>query len=443
MTKSLAILIALVGAATATAQNNNDYAPPVIEVDGLRGIPIDILEVNTQMVFDFETESVSVISDMDFKMIGEKGFPLFDLRQEITSASLNGITIDVDKLAAHDFGKQTGTMRILEQECAMKVVNVLHLEYTLSKPSAPSAIGIKWDKAGMTFDTWYSDLNPGRYAEQWFPANLLYDQHPLNVDIKLVGANTKHLMVTNAETTDIREHDWQLRFADNSSAFSHMIVIVPESEVDVLHKSKKIDGKMVSIEVYKRKDANTSAKHVLNETEKSLKEYTASMGPWSHGDDCIVYVWSGSRSMEYDGATTTALGALDHEIFHSWFARGVKPASQNDGWWDEAFTVYFADGRRPVKKVVEKEAKPVTLSSSNPYNRITPSASYSYGAVFFGRLAHLIGKDEFHQHMSDFYNKYVGHVASTADMENFLVAATGNEEVRKLFARYVYGHDIK
>jgi aminopeptidase N len=166
------------------------------------------------------------------------------------------------------------------------------------------------------------------------------------------------------------------------------------------------------------------------------------MGKWDHGDDCIVYVWKGSRSMEYDGSTTTALGALDHEIFHSWFGRGVKPASQNDGWWDEAFNVYFADERRPNRRVVEKEGKPITLSSSNPYNRITPGSSYSYGAVFFGRLAHLLGAEKMHGYMSDFYKTYVGKVASTADMENFLVNASGNEEVRKLFARYVYGQDI-
>ena len=78
MSKSLAILIALISATSVSAQSNNDYAPPVIEVDGLRGIPIDILSVDSQMVFDFASKSVSVISDMNFKMIGEKGFPLFD-----------------------------------------------------------------------------------------------------------------------------------------------------------------------------------------------------------------------------------------------------------------------------------------------------------------------------------------------------------------------------
>jgi hypothetical protein len=40
--------------------------------------------------------------------------------------------------------------------------------------------------------------------------------------------------------------------------------------------------------------------------------------------------------MEYDGGTTTASGNLKHETYHTWWGRGLKPASQNDAWWDEA-----------------------------------------------------------------------------------------------------------
>ncbi|MDP6964055.1 MAG: hypothetical protein QGF46_07810, partial [Planctomycetota bacterium] len=254
-----ATLMAAMVPVTVAAQSNHQYAPPVIEVDGLRGIPIDIISVDTQMSFDFETQTVSVISDMNFKMIGEKGFPLFDLRQNISSAALNGEDIDVNLMAAHDFGPATGTMRILEIECKPKVTNVLHFEYTLSKPSSPAAIDVLWEKHGMTFDTWYSDLNPGRYAEQWFPANLLFDQHPMNVEIELVGAPSEHFMVTNGATTEVKKHHWQLRFPDNSTSFSHMIVVVPTSEVERVVGTEKIDGREMTIDVYCRKDAPTSA----------------------------------------------------------------------------------------------------------------------------------------------------------------------------------------
>ena len=32
--------------------------------------------------------------------------------------------------------------------------------------------------------------------------------------------------------------------------------------------------------------------------------------------------------------------ALEHEVFHSWFGRGVKPARAADGWIDEAWTTW-------------------------------------------------------------------------------------------------------
>jgi len=53
--------------------------------------------------------------------------------------------------------------------------------------------------------------------------------------------------------------------------------------------------------------------------------------------------------MEYSGATTTSPGALAHETFHSWYARGITPASQADGWWHEAFTTFHDAGADDVE----------------------------------------------------------------------------------------------
>ena len=332
-------------------------------------------------------------------------------------------------------------MRILEIELEPGIDYDLSFHYIWEKPDAPSSQGIRWAENGMTYDTYYSDLNPGRYLEQWFPANLLFDQHPLKLDIELQGTEQKHLMITNGTIAETKEHHWRLSFPENSTAFSHMIVIVPESDVDVMKKLAKIGKESFQIDIYKRKDAPNTTKVIWNESVKSLNKYVKSIGNWIHGNDYIVYVWPGSRAMEYDGATTTTLGALDHEVFHSWFGRGVKPASQNDGWWDEAFTVYYADERRPNRRVVSKQGKPVTLCSDNPLNRITPGASYTLGAVFFGRIAYLIGHDNLEKHMASFYEKYAGKVASTADMERHLIESTGNKGIEDLFNRYVYGRE--
>ena len=69
----------------------------------------------------------------------------------------------------------------------------------------------------------------------------------------------------------------------------------------------------------------------------------ARYGPWVHGDTFWAFVWGHGRGMEYDGATTASVPALEHEVFHSWFGRGVKPARAADGWIDEAWTTLGHD----------------------------------------------------------------------------------------------------
>ncbi|MFE3229783.1 hypothetical protein [Nocardia sp. NPDC059228] len=68
--------------------------------------------------------------------------------------------------------------------------------------------------------------------------------------------------------------------------------------------------------------------------------------------------------MEYNQACTTSLAALPHEVLHSWFARGVTPAGQADGWWDEGFARFHDDGAQP--EPFDFRRAPVRLCSRRP-----------------------------------------------------------------------------
>ncbi len=67
----------------------------------------------------------------------------------------------------------------------------------------------------------------------------------------------------------------------------------------------------------------------LNE---NITNNAMNIGPYIHGNRFTTLPWSntGGRSMKYDGGVTTEFGALKQEVFHSWFARGLKSATQND-----------------------------------------------------------------------------------------------------------------
>jgi hypothetical protein len=147
--------------------------------------------------------------------------------------------------------------------------------------------------------------------------------------------------------------------------------------------------------------------------------------------------------MEYDGAATTELAALKHEIFHSWFARGLKPASQNDSWMDEGWTVYCTTDNSNIRPF-ELSDPPVTLSSTNVYNRITPSSptgpdAYRDGSRLFAGLSFELGKNNLESYMAKFYAQNKGKCVTTLQLQSHLVAESGSKKVEEYFDRFVFG----
>lgn len=428
--------------ATPQADPGLVFAPAPIEIDGLLATPIDIHEVTATAAFDLEAAKATATAEMHFVM-SATGMPVFDLRQDIAKAWLDGEELDPAQMAAHDFGQGASTMRILEKTLESQSEHVLRFEYPLRQPQSRQSDPIGWgDLNTLTWDFFFSDLNPGRYLEMWFPSNLVFDQFPFSLDLQLLNAGSKHLLLTNGAATEKGEHHWAIQFPKHYTPVSHMLTVVPAADVDSGQKVlKTADGQSITIEVTVRKDAGATVKQTIKATAAAIEEFTESTGPWVHGPRCVVYVWPGSRSMEYDGATTTAIDALEHELFHSWFARGVKPADQNTGWMDEAWDMVNTS-RIPKSWTKEELGSPVQLAIENPWNRTTPGLSYSSGAKFFAQLMGRVGVEDFRKLMADFYQKYALQVVSTQTLQDFLVQETGDEGIAAMFSRYVYGKDV-
>ncbi|MGB0952689.1 MAG: hypothetical protein ACPG31_05665 [Planctomycetota bacterium] len=436
---------ALTSTTAATAQLPGDdkaKAPPPLEIDGLVGTPIDIQSVSATIVFDLEKQEARTTATMVFEMTAD-GMPLFDLRQDIDRATFNGEMIDVEQLAQHNPGRTSGPIRILEIEAKAGETHTLELQYLLKKPQSPQAIDIGWGENTLDWDFFFSDLNNGRYLEMWFPANLLFDRHATDVEFSITGTDVAHSIVTNGASEELGPLHWKIQFPAHFTAFSAMLVVIPTERIERKESTFKLpNGDKVTMDIIVRDDAGVTLKQVGKQTASDIQEFHKSMGPWPHGDKVTVFVWSGSRSMEYDGATTTAMGALRHELHHSWFGRGVKPQNQNAGWWDEAWTVYHSDGGfERVGRDAGKEASPTHLVHSSIWNRTTPGTSYGKGAVLFGRVAKLIGHKDLVKHMSSFYTQNALQVATTEDLINHLVKESGEEEIRQVFHRYCYGHE--
>ncbi|WP_394826396.1 hypothetical protein [Pendulispora albinea] len=430
---------------SCTPGDDLENAPPVVDVDGLRAVPIDIRRLDATVVLDAKTRTAAVEVTLQFRMGATSGYPIFDLRQDIGEAFLNGTRLDPAKLGQHDFGGGAGaSLRVIEKRLPACSRNELTLVYALNKPSAANSKAIGWaaDSSRVTWDFWLSDLYAGRYLEQWFPANLIYDKFAFDLDLKLENSELPHSVVTNGEALKVGDAHWLIAYPKRFTAISPMLVLTPNDAVSTYDTTLELaSGRSLELALVKENGITADLPALAAQIKGWVDEFTASTGEYAHGDRLTVYVWNNSsRSMEYDGATTSNLRSLEHELFHSWYARGVKPAGQNDGWIDEAWTVYNTDGVVAFEvKALDPQAPPVLLASANPWNRITAGASYGAGQKLFAGLAAEMGLDPLRRAMKRFYGRHALDVITTQELERFLYCTSRNEAVPAAFHRFVYG----
>ena len=418
-------------------------APPPVAVDGLLGVPIGVQQLTATLTFDAAARSATADATLDFVVGPTPGNGIFDLRQTVTAVQLDGAALTPADVAHHDLGGGAGSkLRLIGTALAAGTAHSLRLQYTLATPDAGGARPVGFDAAAprLRFDLWMSDLFPGRYLEMWLPANLIWDAHPTDLDVRIDNA-VPHALFSNGEVTTPAANQWHVSYPARFSAFSPMLVILPADEVATRSSSVSLAGSPspVSLDLFKLTSEPASLATVETELAGYMTDDVASTGVYTHGDRFTAYLWSEpSRSMEYDGATTSNRASLRHETFHSWWGRGVKPASQDDGWIDEAWDEWMT-GAGPVATPFSLAEPPVQLAPPSPYSRVTPSASYGAGRRFFEGLAAAMGPAALRAAMADFYATHRGRRITTAELEAFLLARSGEPEIVHWFHRWVYG----
>jgi hypothetical protein len=324
----------------------------------------------------------------------------------------------------------------------------LELAYGLQTPDATDALPVDWVDGGVRFDLWMSDLYPGRYLEMWLPANLCHDRFQLTVDIAVVGAEADHAVLSNGAGRAAEPGQTRLEFPAHFTSLSPMLVIAPAELLEVRRRPVELTGRISPIRLVtvRHFDADADLAACEEDIAAWLVHQSARYGPWAHGDRFTTVIWAAGRGMEYDAGTTSAVGALEHEVFHSWFGRGVKPARASDGWIDEAYTSWAtssrrAEGPRFADDELGLDQPPVLLYPPHPWSRYTPTESYRAGARLFAGLAHLVGgAGRLRSAMASWYQANVGQLVTTDGLEQHLNGWSG-VDVGPWFRRYVHGQE--
>jgi hypothetical protein len=426
------------------AGTNFHLAPYPKLVDGLWAVPIDISKITATLDFDGSNSSGNGTAILDFKLGRHTGCPIFDLRQTITALWIDGVPFDVTKATHHDFGGGTGAeLRILEIILEAGTTHQLQVNYTLGPPQASTAGSylpqIIWSAGPrLLFNFGFTDLGPGRYLESWIPANLIFDQYELLLTIRVLNTPINHSLITNGSVVNLGLNQWQTSFPSFSSAFSPLLELRSTDSVTSYIDSVTlpVSGDTITIEAWKLLTNTVDLTTQVNFIKNFLSNNEQNIGDYLHGNRFVAFIHQGG--MEYDGGTTTGTMALEHETYHSWWGRGLKPASQPDSWMDEAWTTYQVD-TGPSSVPFNFTSPAVQLCPTNKWVRKTAGGSYTDGATFWRGIAGYTSTAVLDTIMSEFYQYHNGKPFTTPDLEKFLLSKVGEPMIVDAFHRFIYG----
>jgi hypothetical protein len=418
-----------------------------MRVGALRAVPVHIRQLTASVCFDTAARSAAAEAELLYEIGPHSGHPLFDLRQEVQRVWLDGLELEVASIAARAVGEDGySTVRLIDRFQQRGSVHRLRVRYALGQPSSQPGGAyppvLRWLADGtVRWSLGMADLLAGRHLEAWFPSNLPFDRFPFALALRITGTAAAHSLITNGRVRTSEANWWAIGFPEWFTCMSALVELRARTALESAHRSVVLpaSGRSVDIDLWKPAGAPEDLLGGGRRIAELLGVLDRRFGDFD-GDRYTCFFHGAEGGMEYAHATTTSEGALEHEVLHSWFARGVTPASDADGWWDEAFTTYRSTS--PLRaEPFDFTEPPLQLCSRRPMDRRTPPAAYPGGSRFFRGVADATGVGRLDGLMRALYLTRNRTAVSTPELEEFLVARSGCVELVDAFHRFVYGFE--
>lgn len=333
----------------------------------------DFTDANYEITYDTKQNQAYAKAEISFVM-PESGYPIFDSATPPSSVLLDGQSVTVAEVKTPANETQ---LRI-----AKKVSAPGKHRFTIELPIDKL---VDFRSGGVASAFWTSDLEDRSFLERYLPTNFEFDQVKMTFNVKFIGKNIAQSVYSNGNIQKLDSSNFVISFPEYFTSSSVFFHTVPKGSMDeVRFTLTSIDGRKLPAVVYSQGGIlSRSLDSVKQKTTDVFHELEKDYGPFPHPS--ITVYNAGSGGMEYCGATMTSYSALGHELFHSYFARGMMPANGNSGWMDEALASWRDDGYQSLENLSGTSG----MSSHAYYTRKTDQAAYGFGERF---MSYLNGK---------------------------------------------------
>ena len=308
-------------------------APPPFMVDANLAVPCEVSALDLLFEADAEHGRGTGRGGLRFTL-PQSGRPLFDLVPRPLRLVVDGQQLPPERLRVVRPPDDFTFLRMLDEQLDAGE-HTTEVEYTLGTSTA------QFTNGGVGLGLFMTDLEQRGYLERHAPANLEFDQIPMNVEVRVSGHTGQHNIFSNGRVSHDGSNTWQVLYPDYftcSSCYLHLtnrplhvredLFVGEEREVPITSYGENLGD----------------VEQALQNASVFLRELEETFGPYPHESLLVYCTGNISGGMEYAGATMTDLPSLGHEITHSWFARGVMPANGNAGWIDEAIARWRDQG---------------------------------------------------------------------------------------------------
>ncbi len=419
MRKTLFLAAALV---TGAAHANLHLAPPDFNLGSQRAVFVDITHANYSITYDSKKGTATARSELRFTQT-KKGYPLFDLVPVPRNLVLNG-TRTTQRLI--NLPGNVSKMRLIGRELNPGD-HVVTMEHNITANTSFSRGG------GVRSAFWIRDLTERKFLEQYLPGNLEFDQHSRTLEVNFTGKkNFNQELHANGGVAKTSNKSWRIEFPAWYTSACVYFHTYPKGAFSIRRFTvKSIDGRDVPFTTYSGLIPNISdfSKYAVEVFHELEKDY----GPWPH--PFFIAYGAGRGGMEHAGATMTSIGALDHEMLHSYFAKGVMPANGNSGWIDEGIARWRDNGynRSSVP------GKAANLAGHSPYQRNTDDRGYAVGSGLFAYLDWMMqDKGGLKPFLRGYFQTYKYTQVTTEHLKNNLEFFSGLDLTDE-FDQYIYG----
>lgn len=367
--KFITIILLILVSFTLEAQVR--HAPASFNVNGKKAVFVDFKEASYDIVFDSAEKTTRSTAIIQFES-NEEGMPIFDLVEAPVSVYIDGKLVGQKLITSPDGETQ---FRIAEESISpgnhtLRIESAIYREVDFVSNSVSAAF-------------WFSDFKDRSFLEAYLPTNLEYDQYKMTFAIDFKSFKNQKIY-SNGKVTKLADSKFKVEFPSTytaSSVYFHTDKVGKNIELPFDFQS--INNRVIPVMLYSlnpESDLKATKERITDILKKLEKKY----GPFPHPALTVLDSGKKEMAMEYSGALTFDPWTLQHELTHSYFARGgLMPANGNAGWIDEAIS-YWNDKDSPTLK--DLGDLKTNLAGHSQYRRFTDHKAPSDGQKFMSYL---------------------------------------------------------